>query len=494
MRLARKLAFALMLGIFAVMAAYAYFQVRNEVSLFENDLTAAARRGEAALVTLRATWRDQGEQRTHELVDEIAATLGDVETRWVRPDASGDDGPSVRLTADERAALARGDVLRLVRATDAGELRRYVFAAMAVGDPTVLEASESLRRAQTFVRMNHGAILLATVLIALICGLIAIGLGVRLVGQPVREIAEQARRMGMGDFSRRLAVRQNDEIGELAEEMNRLSGRLVAARDEVAAATDARIAALEQLRHADRLATVGQLASGVAHELGTPLSIVSARAGLLRAGDAPQPEVVESAGIIVDQTARMTAIIRQLLDLSRRRGPQLAVADLRPVVTRTAGLLSSLARSRDVVLDVVAPAQPLCAEIDESQVQQALANVIVNAIQATPKGRRVSVRLHACRARPPADRDVADGDYVCISVEDEGTGIATEHLPRLFQPFFTTKDVGEGTGLGLSVTEGIVGDHHGWIAVASVPGQGSRFDVYLPRVAAAAPADAARPV
>jgi signal transduction histidine kinase len=326
---------------------------------------------------------------------------------------------------------------------------------------------------------------LATLVVSAVCGLIAIALGIRFVGRPVRAIAEQAHRIGAGDFTRRLDISQDDEIGELSREMNRLCDRLVAARDEVASATEARIAALEHLRHADRLATVGQLASGVAHELGTPLSIVAARAGLLKGGGAPAAEVAESGAVIAEQAARMTAIIRQLLDLSRRRGPQPGVVDVRAVVGRTATLLSSLARGGDVAVDVVTPSSPLLAEIDENQMQQALAHVVVNAIQATPKGRHVTIGMRAVRARPPAERGAGEGDYVCITVADEGGGIDPEHLPRVFEPFFTTKSPGEGTGLGLSVADGIVADHKGWMAVASVPGQGSRFDVYLPLAAAA---------
>jgi signal transduction histidine kinase len=357
---------------------------------------------------------------------------------------------------------------------------RYTYISMAPGEPALLEVSESLEREQTFIRMSHEGILLATLLVASLCGVIAMLLGLRLVGRPVRAIVEQARRMGMGDFSHRLAIGQHDEIGDLAEEMNRLCERLIAARNDVAAATEARIAALEQLRHADRLATVGQLASGVAHELGTPLSIISARAELLRAGDALAAEVADCGAVIAEQTARMTAIIRQLLDLSRRRGPQLGVADVGPIVGRTADLLAALARAHDVAVDVAPPSASLLVDVDQSQLQQALSNVIVNAIQSMPTGGRVSVHVRSCRAVPPVRLSGAPGDYVCISVEDHGPGIAPEHLARVFEPFFTTKDAGEGTGLGLSVTDGIIADHKGWIDVASVAGEGSRFDVYLP--------------
>ncbi len=482
MKLTRKLAFALVLGILIVMAGYAYLQVRREVTLFESDVETRDQRGEAFFLTLRLMWQSEGEERTRTLVAEIASALADhVETRWVRVDGTSAARPTVTLAPADRQAIAAGQIVRIVRRTDGGDLRRFAYIPMAAGEPAVLEVSKSLRRELTFVRMNRAATVLATVLITLVCGLIALVLGALLVGRPINLVREQARRMGAGDFSTRLSLPQHDEIGEMASEMNLLCDRLVAARDELANATEARIAALEQLRHADRLATVGQLASGVAHELGTPLSVVTARAGVLRDGDASATEVAESAAVIGEQAARMTAIIRQLLDLSRRRGPQLGVADLRPLVSRTVDLVSALAHASDVTIDIDLPPEPVLVEVDQNQLQQALAHIVVNAIQSMPPGGgRVAIGVHTRHTQPPADPDAPAREYVCLTIADEGTGIAPEHLARVFEPFFTTKPVGEGTGLGLSVAHGIIAEHRGWITVASESGKGSRFDVFLP--------------
>src|SRR5690606_18458920 len=119
-----------------------------------------------------------------------------------------------------------------------------------------------------------------------------------------------------------------DEVGELAEEINAMCERLAEAQEQTARATEARIKAMEQLRHVDRLRTVGQLASGVAHELGTPLNVVSGHAGMIRAGDLPPEDVIASASVIAEQTRRMASIIRQLLDFSRRTGAMLEEADV----------------------------------------------------------------------------------------------------------------------------------------------------------------------
>ena len=127
---------------------------------------------------------------------------------------------------------------------------------------------------------------------------------------------------------------------------------------------------------------------------------------------------------------------------------------------------------------------PLLVSADEHQIQQALVNLLMNAMQAMPDGGRIDVTTGGRRA-PAASDSTRQGDFVCITVADRGPGIPPEHLPRLFEPFFTTKDPGQGTGLGLSVANGIVRDHGGWIDVESQVGAGSRFAIWLPATAEA---------
>ena len=145
-------------------------------------------------------------------------------------------------------------------------------------------------------------------------------------------------------------LRQKDELATLADAMNQMASGLAAARAQVAAETAARLATLEHLRHADRLGTVGKLASGVAHELGTPLNVVLLRAKMISSGEAEGDETRECALIITQQVQHMTGIIRQLLDFSRRRTPQRAPEDLSVVVVRTLHLLRPLAARRNIVL------------------------------------------------------------------------------------------------------------------------------------------------
>jgi signal transduction histidine kinase len=255
---------------------------------------------------------------------------------------------------------------------------------------------------------------------------------------------------------------------------------LIEARTRVETETKARIVALEQLRHADRLSTVGKLASGIAHELGTPLNVISGRASMIATKEVEGAESIESARIVVQSADRVTGIIRQLLDFARRRGPQRAEEDLGAIAQQTTSLLRTLAGKKRVTLEVAGEPH-VVADVDSAQLQQALTNLVVNAIQAANQGGNVSVTLGAERATPPPDVGGDERETAFLRVKDDGPGMSDEVLAHVFDPFFTTKGVGEGTGLGLSVAWGIARDHGGWIAAESAPGEGATFTLHLPR-------------
>jgi two-component system NtrC family sensor kinase len=296
----------------------------------------------------------------------------------------------------------------------------------------------------------------------------------------VHQLVEKVRRIGTGDLSGPVALARRDELGELAVAINQMCDALAAATEATQREAAARVAAVEQLRHADRLTTVGKLASGLAHELGTPLNIVGGRGAMIAAGEATGEEVFENARIIVEQTERMTQIIRQLLDFARRRPVDKARTDLREMAAETATLLRPMADKRGVQIVVASGGGAGQAVADSGQIQQVIINLLVNAIQATDRGGTVTVTLHD----ESADRSPERGEprpTVCLDVTDTGQGMDPETAARIFDPFFTTKDVGEGTGLGLSIAYGIVRDHGGWIDVKSQPGRGTTMRMHLPQ-------------
>jgi signal transduction histidine kinase len=182
---------------------------------------------------------------------------------------------------------------------------------------------------------------------------------------------------------------------------------------------------------------------------------------------------------IVDQSVRMTAIVRQLLDYARRQGSQGALLDVRHVVSGSLGMLEPLAEKHGVQVNVALPEDPIFVRGDQTQLQQVVANVAMNGIQAMTGGGTLRVEV----GRGPVSRPDAHGggrsDWVWVRVVDDGPGIAPEHQPHIFEPFYTTKPVGEGTGLGLAVVQAIVQEHGGWIVAENEPGHGARFDVFL---------------
>jgi signal transduction histidine kinase len=301
----------------------------------------------------------------------------------------------------------------------------------------------------------------------------------RLVVRPLGRISQQVRRIADGDLSGRVGLDHDDEIGRLAEQIDAMTERLQDARDQLTAEAERRVAALDELRHAERLKTVGQLASGVAHELGTPLNVVEGRARMIARGQIEGKDVVDSALIIVEQTQRMSKLIRHLLTYARRRPAPRQRIDLAAHVGHAAALIEPMAHKARVQIRVEAGEGPFAVDGDMAQVEQVLANLLMNATQAmTPQGGEVLVRLE--RLSGATHPEGHTGDFVRVSVADRGVGMTPEVQARIFEPFFTTKDVGVGTGLGLSVAFGIVRDHGGWIEVESAPGEGSTFRLHLP--------------
>jgi two-component system NtrC family sensor kinase len=487
MKLARKLTLALVVAILAVMGGYAWLLSHHAITLYEGDVRPAQPRGQGFLLLMQSIWRAEGEQRVRELVEDAAAMLTTVEVRWVQMDVEPGHPSFPHALAVAREAVSTGQIATATLADERGRMYRRSYLPVEPGLTWLLEVNKPLDREQAYVQTSNMMLAGATAVIVAVCGLVAAVIGRRLVGRPLRDLREQAHCMAEGDYSVRLSLRQRDEIGELAEQMNLLCERLAEATRRVDEETAAKLSAYDQLRHSDRLATIGQLASGVAHELGTPLSVASARAHLLASDGALKQDVRENARIVVEQLARMTDIIRQLLDFSRRRRGRPTSADVRALVGNTLELLAALGGRRGVRFELEAPPEPITVDVDEAQLQQALTNIVLNGIQAMPSGGRMRVRIESVRARPPGDREIPEATYRRVEIEDDGQGIAPEHLPHIFEPFFTTKASGEGTGLGLSVAHGIITDHGGWIDVDSAPGHGTRFRVYLP---AAAPAGA----
>jgi signal transduction histidine kinase len=481
MKVVQKLTLAFILCTSAVLAVNGLLRVQREVGIYESDRVRDHRlMGRALAEAIGAVWKSDGQVWALSVLEHVNTPDARIRARWVWLDELQRE-PGAPVRADVLANGRTGEPVSTIAFDREGAEFRYTYVPLAVDSlrPGAIELSESLVAKHRYIRRTILDTVVATATLALAAAALSTLLGVWIVGRPIKALMEKARRVGRGDFSAPLRLRQRDELAELALEMNEMCERLIVAHERVDDETKARIAALEQLRHADRLMTVGKLASGVAHELGTPLNVISGRAGMIVAGETSEKETASYARVIVDAADRMTRIIRQLLEFARRRGPQKSAQTLAPVVARTLELLQPLAAKKRVALSLKSETiSPL--EVDVNQIEQVVTNLVINAIQSMSRAGQVLVDLSERRVRPPADIQGREGRYVCVRVADEGEGIAKENIQHVFEPFFTTKDVGEGTGLGLSVAYGIVREHGGWIAVESELGKGSQFDVYLP--------------
>lgn len=481
MKLARKFTLALILGILIVHAVSGAVRVRREVQLFHEDMVRdAVVLGRALSHAIRHSWETGGEDRVLELMAEASAREDDFAIRWVWLDVAGDLAPVA--PADALAPLERGDIA-VTRFGDSGKfMATYIPVQLEDGATRqgAIEIIDPFTDEQAYLDRSVRNVVITTLILVLLCAALAWGLGVLILGRPIHALVEQARRIGSGDWSNRLSIAASDEIGELAYEMDRMCDGLEEAQSRVETATQARIAALEQLRHADRLTTVGTLASGIAHELGTPINVIDGHAQIIHELSQPGSRVRNSADVISRQCKRMTRIIRQLLDFARRGSNSVEeVSDLHKVAADTLRMLEPLARKQEVSLVLEDRAADTRACIAFGEIQHVLINMVINGIHAMIQGGTLTVSIRTEMAAPPGSRQ-GKRIYLCLRVIDQGMGMDRATLDRIFEPFFTTKEVGKGTGLGLSVAYGIVKDHGGWIEVTSERGKGSCFAVYLP--------------
>ena len=237
-----------------------------------------------------------------------------------------------------------------------------------------------------------------------------------------------------------------------------------------------------QLRHMQKLDTLGQLAAGIAHDFNNVLTVVIGHADLLLLEKNHSPRTVESLNQISLASHRAANLTRQLLAFSRKQTMQLQPLDMNEVVANFSRMLRRVL-GQQVLLACIASEKPARVRADAGMMEQVLMNLAVNARDAMPTGGELRIQTEVLPADHEFSRrpsDASAGEHVLLSVTDTGGGIDPEILPRIFEPFFTTKAKGNGTGLGLAIVYGIVKQHGGWLDVDSHPGEGTVFKIYLP--------------
>jgi signal transduction histidine kinase len=313
------------------------------------------------------------------------------------------------------------------------------------------------------------------------------------IARPMRALVRAARAIGGGDLAQRIDVSRADELGQLAEEFNRMAASLERAHSALLDQAAERLKLERHVQQAQKLVAVGMLAAEVAHELGSPLNIITGRAeALARSLPADHPDR-RHLEVIRRQTERVTGIVRDLREYARPREPQLRELALGELLARVAGLLEDRSRDKGVRIRLDLPPGLPRVLGDPDQLQQVFVNLLANALDASPRWGIVRVSggpepLLPRQARVALLRGRAEPPVVTVHVLDEGAGLDEATLAQVFQPFFSTKRQGHAAaGLGLAIVEEIVRAHRGEIEILSVEGRGTEAVVRLP----AAPAGGA---
>jgi two-component system NtrC family sensor kinase len=343
----------------------------------------------------------------------------------------------------------------------------------------VLDIGMSLVEVDGEIKDARRKMLVFTVIVFLV---ISITLSVsirRYVTRPVRELVKATKRVAEGDLDSPISIKGEDEIAQLASSFSQMTSDLKKADNElvewgktleqkVHERTEELRSKENQLIQSDKVASLGKLAAGVAHEINSPLTGVLTYSSLLlkakKEGD-PDREDLE---VIVNETNRCKKIVKGLLDYARQTAPQKTLCDANEVLDKSIDLISHQATLQSVRIERKFKPDLPKIMIDVGQIQQVLINILLNAIEAMPQGGTLTVSTGM------------DDKMVALRFADTGSGIPEDVLPKIFDPFFTTKEQGRGTGLGLSVSFGIIERHRGKLEVKSKVGEGTTFTVKLP--------------
>jgi two-component system, NtrC family, sensor kinase len=472
MRLSYKLSLGVGLSLAVALGVDAITTVQRSVNEYEMDLSShTAQQAHALSISVAKLWLSFGDAGAIEVLGAANDVSPEVSAHWVNLRTLLNS--TLELTDAELAQLRQGlPVARLV-GLRAPERAAVAFSPVVIDHQVygAVQVSQRAVRRSELIAWHAERALTTAVALMVIAGLCGSLLGLRWVARPVQKLMGKAARMGKGDFDQPLELDTKDEFALLAATLNEASRELAAARERLESETRARLDAIDQVRRADRLVSVGRIAAGLAHELGTPIHVVSERAKMARQGEVEPADMPRTLDIIIEQTARIAGTIRQVLDLARIEQPKRSTVNLRLLLDSTGELLTPLAQKKSIKIVVEGPEQAP-ALLDSSQIRQVLMNLVMNAIHAMHQPGTIWLRL----------READEGARAwLLEVQDQGSGIAPEDLSKIFEPFFTTKPVGEGTGLGLSIVVGIVQEHGGSIRVSSEPGRGSTFSVRLPR-------------
>ncbi|HLO27421.1 MAG TPA: ATP-binding protein [Geobacteraceae bacterium] len=344
----------------------------------------------------------------------------------------------------------------------------------------VLDVNLSLDNMQSQLAANRYKITILTVFMLGLISLCMVFLIHEQINQPLKKLLNQTEKIAEGNLESAVAITSTDEIGELAAAFNIMTEKLKKAREEledwgknlevkVEERTHELNRVQAQLVRSEKLASLGELVAGIAHEINNPLTGILVFTSLLNNDAKLHPALKSDLNTIVRETERCANIVRGLLDFSRESIPQKNRTSLNSIMDAALSLVrhQSMFQNVDIARDYNTAIPEVL--VDHNQVEQVFVNMLLNAGQAMHEGGRLTI----------ASGVTADGGSAFVTITDTGHGIPDEILSRIFDPFFTTKE-NKGTGLGLSVSYGIINNHGGTIEVQSTVGKGTSFSIILP--------------
>lgn len=499
MKLGTKLIVFLVATVVVIMTIHGYLSVRQDQENIDREIRVGMRGFTRAIhASLKNSYADLQDLKTTQDFADAVGPRGNIHGLIVY----GADGKRVAVSASLRYG------------TDFPEMDPTPIFAL---DPRpVLQSGESIdgyirrpgvliyyriepifdtrpRPAGAFIFARHGSRLFRSIhqrrnriitttstLVALLALLILIVVR-RSITRPINELIARIREIGQGRWEQRLDIAGRDEVASLAKEFNLMSEELHQSYTRLVDEQQTKLQLEQALRHSERLASVGQLAAGLAHEIGTPLNIIGGRAEYLLRRPRKPEELKNNLEVIRSQSDRITAIVRQLLEFSRRREPAFRAVNISALLDNAKYLLEHQLKEKEVQVELQGQ-QPTTIAGDPDLLQQVFLNLYSNSLHAVSHGGVIKIHTEITGNGLPPELSArgGPGPWLRISLEDNGAGIAPEDVSRVFDPFFTTKDIGEGTGLGLSVSYGIIKDHGGYITVESEPGKFTRFVIFLP--------------
>ncbi len=481
MRTGTKLILFLTVAVGVVMTLGGYYILRQREAILETAMRNEVRAHAATLkIALEEAYRSGRASDVQRLINRLSedpkvysVTLFDETGRSVMS--------SNPLAADEvRNPPQVQEVIATGQSAEIDSNQELVSLIIPIRIGQSQRGAFEITQPRSFIRADFARARrdIAFVTLALFAAIVLVVLAVmrRSLLKPINELLGGAFAIGRGDLDYRVIVPESGgELSQLAREFNRMADNLDEQRRAVSREAEGRLALERELRHKERLASVGRLAAGIAHEMGAPLNVIKGRVEMLQQRpDMPEERRDRNLDIINAQADGIARIVRQLLTLARPFNLRREVVDPAQLIFEVRELIEPEAAKASVQVEVAADSNVRITG-DPDLLHQVLLNICLNGLQAMGDGGRLRIEL--------LDAEVIRNNccYVAMRISDTGPGISPDNLNHIFDPFFTTKDVGQGSGLGLAVSHRIVEEHNGWIEVENRQTGGAVFTIYLPK-------------